>query len=670
MIRTTRFFFVAGLLSAVVSVAMEDTRSAWAQEQAESLNVLGDEAPNLLHDDLLDRIHAQYDTRRGVVEESLRSPEAFKQRRGSLREGLRRAIGELPEKAPLEARVTGVIEADGYRVEKVVYRSRPRHYVTANLYVPTVGVGPFPGVLVACGHSSLGKAYEPYQRAAILLAKSGMVALVYDPIGQGERLSYLEGSGNPGLQHKLDNVNAVLVGRTAVGYQAWDGVRSLDYLLSRPEVDGDGPVGMTGNSGGGAQTMYLMALDDRIGPAAPSCHITTLERNYELGGAGDGCQSPPLLGAVGIDHPDFFALRAPRPSIILSAEQDYKDIRFTRQTFAETKRVYSLLGRSDAMDMFAYNDKHAFSRPRREAAAGWMRRWLLDKGGVVVEPEFEIHATEALRVTRSGQVLREFGDALSVSDLNLRRARELAVDRVGFWKTTNRDKALAKVRELVGVEESFAAPAVEKRGVIDRGDYGIEKLVIRRAGGVAVPALLFRPHEIGPNTPATLYVDGRGKDTDAGRGGSIEKLVGEGRVVLSLDARGFGETTDTPDTSVYVKGDHRVAMWSMHLGRPLLGQRVGDVLASFEYLSGLRGIDAGSVRLVGLGQAGPVALHAAALDDRFASVTLRDSIRSWVDDVVANPRDIHAISHVVPSALRYYDLPDLAAVLGAKLTAE
>jgi hypothetical protein len=102
---------------------------------------------------------------------------------------------------------------------------------------------------------------------------------------------------------------------------------------------------MTGNSGGGAQTMSLMALDERIGPAAPSCHITTLERNFELGGAGDGCQSPPLTGAVGIDHPDFFAMRAPRPSIILSAEQDYKDIVFTQRTYREAQQAYALLAR-------------------------------------------------------------------------------------------------------------------------------------------------------------------------------------------------------------------------------------------------------------------------------------------------------------------------------------
>jgi cephalosporin-C deacetylase-like acetyl esterase len=646
----------------------------FVKQRKEDFSVLGKEAPDLLSDYLLKQIHDQYDARREAVAAALQSREAFERRLQRLRHSLSRVVGELPAKTPLDARVAGVIEAEGYRIENVVYQSRPKHYVTANVYVPTTGDGPFPGVLIACGHSSLGKAYESYQQAAMLMARNGMVALVYDPIGQGERRSYLDGSGNAGLQHKLDNVNAVLVGRTAVGYQAWDGVRSLDYLLSRPEVDVDKPIGMTGNSGGGAQTMYLMALDDRIGPAAPSCHITTLERNFELGGAGDGCQSAPLTGAEGIDHPDFFAMRAPRPSIILSAEQDYKDIRFTRKTFAEIRKVYELLGQADRLDMFAFDDKHGFSQPRREAAVRWMRRWLFDDSGSVAE-DSDLAGTgtqppEALQATKSGQVLREFPDALSVSELNLRRAKELTSSRATFWRSRDRSRALAEVRELIGASATLDIPRAENRGAINRGDYRIEKLVLRRDDEVPVPALLFRHHRLKANSPAVLYVDGRGKNVDAQPGGAIAKLLSKGSVVLSIDVRGFGETADPSSTIVYAKGDHRTAMWSMHIGRPLLGQRVEDLLTAFEYLRSLPKIDARKIGLVGIGQAGPVALHAAALDSRFASTTLRESIRSWVDDVVAKPQDINTIGHVVPSALLKYDLPNLATVLGAKLKYE
>ena len=643
------------------------------KQREDEFGVLGESAPELLRDYLLGQVRSQYDARRAAVRVSLQSSDAFAERQQRLLSSLRRLVGELPEKTPLRAQVTGVIEEDRYRIEKVVYQSRPNHYVTANLYLPTVGSGPFPAVLIACGHSALGKAYDSYQRAAILMALNGMVALVYDPIGQGERLSYLEGSSNAGMQHKLDNVNALLVGRTAVGYQAWDGIRSLDYLLSRPEADRSKPAGMTGNSGGGAQTMYLMALDDRVGPAAPSCHITTLERNFELGSAGDGCQSAPFTGAEGIDHPDFFAMRAPRPSIILSAERDYKDIRFTRETFGETKRVYALLEHADCIDMFAFDDEHSFSRPRREAAVRWMKRWLLDDSGPVseaAEPELAepTHSAAALQVTKSGQVLREFSDAMSVSQLNLRRAKQLEADRATFWKTRNRTEALNEVAAMSGVRLKGEKPDVEITGAVKHGSGRVEKLILRRPGEVPTPALLFLPHQVRAGNTAFLYVDGRGKAADSGPGGAIEQLVCDGRAVLSIDLRGFGETTDAPNSVVYSKGDHRSAMWSLHIGKTLLGQRVEDVLAASEYLRGrFRNAD---IELIGIGRAGPVVLHAAALDGRFARTTLRGSISSWVEDVIAQPRSIHAISHAVPSALLKYDLSDLAALLGNRLRTE
>ena len=636
----------------------------------EDLRVLDDKAENLLRDYLLRRIHEQYDARRKAVETALRSREALKYRRTQLRKSLKTILGELPENTPLEPKVTGVIQGDGYRIEKVVYQSRPHHYVTASLYVPTEEKGPFPGVLIACGHSRIGKASIAYQNAAILMVRHGFVTLLYDAVGQGERLSYPEGPDHPGSQHKLDNVNAILVGRTVTGYQAWDGVRSLDYLLSRPEVDRDKPVGMTGNSGGGAQTMYLMALDDRIYAAAPSCHITTLERNFELGTAGDGCQSPPLTGAEGIDHGDFFTIHAPRPAIILSAEQDYKDIRFTRKTLAEARRVYELLDRPERIDMSAYDDKHSFSPPRREAAVRWMRRWLLGDPSPVSEPELKTRSPEELQVTKSGQVLREYPDALAVCDLNLRRAKELAAERKVFWESHDRTAALAEIRDVMGVSKTVRTPTVEHRGVVNRGDYRIEKLVLRRDGEVPVPALLFRPNAPARADGAVLYVDGRGKPRDAAPGGEVERLVREGNVVLSIDARGFGETADPPGKARYARGDHRTAMWALHIGKPLPGQRIEDVLAAYRYLKSLPGMNEMETRLVGIGRAGPVALHAAAFEPGFKTVTLRDSIRSWVDDVVAKPREMDSISHVAPGALRKYDLPDLAEVVGKRLTVE
>jgi cephalosporin-C deacetylase-like acetyl esterase len=182
--------------------------------------------------------------------------------------------------------------------------------------------------------------------------------------------------------------------------------------------------------------------------------------------------------------------------------------------------------------------------------------------------------------------------------------------------------------------------------------------------------LLFLPKQLKGKHAATLYVDARGKATDASSGGEIEQLVAEGQIVLSIDVRGFGETKDAKQKVAYYTSDFRSGMWSLHIGQTLLGQRVEDTFAGLRFLTGHEHVEVGAIRLVGIKQAGPVVLHAASLNPGFSAVTLRDSIRSWVDDVVAGPLQTDVIGHVVPHALKKYDLPDLAERLGEKLTVE
>src|SRR4051794_9676120 len=181
-----------------------------------------------------------FDARRKAVA-ALKTPGDVKRRQAQLRAAFIEALGGFPKKTPLNARTVGRLKGDGFRVEKVVYESRPRHHVTAALYLPE-GAGPFPGVLLPCGHSANGKEAEAYQRACILLAKNGFVVLCYDPIGQGERSQILDAKGKPAVagstsEHTMVGVGALLVGESTATYRIWDGIRSLDYLASRPEVD-------------------------------------------------------------------------------------------------------------------------------------------------------------------------------------------------------------------------------------------------------------------------------------------------------------------------------------------------------------------------------------------------------------------------------------------------
>ncbi len=321
----------------------------------------------------------RFNARRQAIA-AIKTPEDIARRQKELRAFFLRSLGDLPERTPLNPpHVVGTLQRDGYRIEKVIFESRPAHHVTANLYVPE-GKAPFPGILLPCGHSDNGKAYEDYQRACILLAKNGMAVLCYDPIGQGERYQRLDAQGKPVIrgttEHTMAGIGALLVGRQLASYRIWDGLRALDYLASRPEVDPT-RLGCTGNSGGGTMTAYLMALDDRIAVAAPSCFITSLERLFATIGPQDAEQNITGQVAAGMDHADYVTLHAPKPTLLTVGTRDFFDIRGSWDTFREVKLIFGRLGYGERVDLFESDEEHGFTRPRRIATARWMMRWLL-----------------------------------------------------------------------------------------------------------------------------------------------------------------------------------------------------------------------------------------------------------------------------------------------------
>jgi cephalosporin-C deacetylase-like acetyl esterase len=650
--------------------------ACWAAAAAASdgpLTVLGQVDRPLLYDYLLGEVDRQSHIRAQAVRRALASADAAVARREQLRADLRRLLGEFPEHAPLRARTVGTIACDGYRIEKVVFESRPRHHVTANLYLPSDTSKPVPGVLVPCGHSDVAKAHPPYQSACILLALNGCAALIYDPIGQGERYQLPEPTRHGTHEHTLVGLGALLVGWNTAHFRTWDGVRALDYLAGRPEVD-PARIGCTGISGGGTMTTWLMAADDRIAAAAPGCFITTAERLFKSIGPQDCEQHFPGQGMLGIDHTDFITMRAPKPTLILAAEKDYFDFRGTQESFAQAQDIYRVLSHPDRVGLFSCPEEHGFTQPLREASVRWMRRWLAGDDRPVREPALRLQSVTDLRVTGSGQVLRECSDEVTVVSIVNDRARQLTEQRAAAWRAMPANRRTTAIRESIGLPDKLHPdPAARRIGTISRDGYTIEKLVIERTGQVPLGALCCVPDRTADENdklPAVVYAHSGGKSADLHPGGPIEKLVAGGHIVLAVDLRGYGETADLAVGGKYLNAEFRTAMVAMHIGRPLLGQRVEDLLTVLRVLRGDPRIDPKAIHLTGIDRAGPVALHAAALEPGFATVTLRGSIRSWTDDVVARPLDAELIGHVVPGVLEHYDLPDLAAMLGSRLTVE
>lgn len=651
--------------------------SSPAAESANDLTVLAEQtkgiAPGeMLHTYLMKEVYEALD-RRKTEFEKLETPEQIAAYQKKMRDFFIEQLGGLPERTPLNAQVTGREQRDGYRIEKVIFESQPKHFVTAILYLPE-GKPPFPGVLVPCGHSSNGKARDLYQRAPILIAKSGMAALCYDPIDQGERHQLLDADGKPIITrstqgHNMTGVGAVLLGRNTATYRTWDGIRAIDYLCSRPEVDAK-RIGCTGISGGGTMTSYLMALDDRIQAAAPGCYLTTFRRLLETIGPQDAEQT--IFGQIqfGMDHPDYTLMRAAKPTLIMAATDDFFDITGAWHNFRQAKRLYDRLGYPERVDMIETAGKHGFPPTMRIAAARWMRRWLLGIDDAVTEPDFPVAKDEDVWCTPQGEVMLLDG-ARSVYDLNMELEAKLAQDRKRFWKETDTAKVLDEVRRITGIRKlaDLPKPKSTNNGKIQRDGYHIDKIILQPETGIPIPALLFIPDT--PKGDTYLYLHADGKHTDAQPGGPIEKLVTQGHTVLAPDLSGIGETTPTGKHSYgsYLPPDWRESTIAYLLGTSLLAIRAEEIQLCVRFAST---IDNASpprpVHLISIGRTGPPALHAAALEpDLFAHVTLRNSLFSWAD-VVRTPQSKNQFVNLVHGALRVYDLPDLLETFPAETT--
>jgi dienelactone hydrolase len=592
--------------------------------------------------------------------EQIKTAEQIAEYREHLRQKFIEAIGGLPNRTPLKPKVTKIVRRDGYSAEMVIFESQPKHFVTAALFLPDPKrfEPPYPGVLIPCGHSFQAKASAAYQTMAALLALNGIAGLVFDPIEQGERGQLL--SEWPKLwgtrAHTMSGIGSILLGRNTARFEIWDGMRAIDYLQSRPEVDPD-RIGCTGNSGGGTQTSYLMALDSRIFAAAPSCYITSFERLLSTIGPQDAEQNICSQLAFGMDHADYVTMRAPRPTLICAATGDFFDIQGTWTSFRYAKRLYSRMGFSQRVDIIEHDGKHGYHQPIRQAAARWMSRWLLNRDEPITEPPTKPLTEEEIQCTPEGQVMLLEG-ARSTYDLNREYERELAERRKELWAETDRTKLFDRVRDIAGIRglSELPEPSTENIGVVNRAGYTIKKLILKPEEGIYLPALLFVPDQ-GPFTGAVLYVHEQGKAADAATNGPIEKVVKAGKMVLAVDVRGTGETQQT----------NKNYFTAYLLGRSYVGMRAEDVLICARFLQGEQGT---SVDLVAVGHVGIPALHAAALEpDIFGTVKLARTLSSW-SSVIESGLSRNQLLNTVHGALTLYDLPDLAATLGAKLSIE
>jgi dienelactone hydrolase len=465
--------------------------------------------------------------------------------------------------------------------------------------------------------------------------------------------------------HTMLGIGCILLGRNTARFEIWDGMRAIDYLQSRPEVDPK-RFGCTGNSGGGTQTSYLMSLDERIVAAAPSCYITGFERLLDTIGPQDAEQNIYGQLAFGMDHADYLMMRAPMPILICAATEDFFDITGVWNSFRYAKRLYTRMEFAERIDLLENDAGHNYNRLQRQGIVRWMSRWLLNKDVPITEPVIKLLSDEELQCTPDGQVMNLDG-ARSTYDLNRDLEKELAGRRKKQWTNKVRAELLDEVRNIAGIRKlaELPEPKLTSSEIIERDSYQIQKMILMPADGIFLPALMFVP-DIVVKQPAVLYIHEQGKVEDAAPGGPIEAIVKAGKRVLAVDVRGTGETQSSKQRQLSgaTGSDWKDVFTAYLLGLSYVGMRAEDVLVCARFL---RQEQAGPVDLIAVGNVTIPALHAAALEpELFASVKLTGLLNSW-SNVVELGLSYNQQVNTVHGALTTYDLLDLAATLGDKL---
>jgi cephalosporin-C deacetylase-like acetyl esterase len=595
------------------------------------------------------------------------TPAEVQQRRAETRRNLLAMMGGLPgPRSPLNLRRAGAIDRGDYRIEKIVFESLPKFYVTANLYVPKTGTPPYPAVVQPTGHSVSAKARAFYQSLGLGLVKSGFVVLTYDPTGQGERRIYYDPAlgdskvGGTTLEHQMAGIQSLLGGESIARYMVWDGMRAIDVLSSLPYVDGK-RIGVSGCSGGGTMTAYLAALDDRLQAAAPSCYITDWEDQLPGTGPQDAEQEFPDQFLKGLNHADLIVAFAPKPYLIASTTEDFFPIAGSRKAFAESRRIYEILGAGDRIATSYDAGPHGTTELQRRAIYAWMGRWLNGKSGEALpEPVYQTEYEEDLLATRTGQVSTSLGGE-TPSTLNMSRLAKLVPAR---------PVAKARLKEEILRLTRYQRPGgplqVKAGAPAERNGYRLTRLTYETAPGRKVAALLAEPAAEKSRRRTILYLDERGKSARSAPQADVDELAQLGYTVLALDPSGIGESA-SPWSSYSAAwfGQEKVTWLALMVGKTMVGIRMEDIARTLDLLGERNLLQGGGCLGFARGAVAVDLLHAAAIDPRIDGVAVEGGLLSYAAMARA-PIHRQLFEAVVPGVLGKYDLPDLVASLAPR----
>jgi dienelactone hydrolase len=583
----------------------------------------------------------------------------WEERRSRLRDAMFAAMGPFPDKpCPLEPKEMGVLKRQGYRIEKIILQTRPDVRATTSVYIPETVQGKVPAVLAVHGHWP-GARRDPVVQARCLgLVKLGFVVLAIDAFGSGERYTK---PANGTYHGALYGSTLWPAGQTLLGMQVYDNRRAVDYLRSRPEVDGE-RLGITGASGGGNQTMYAGALDERFKAVVPVCSVGTYQAYLHAA----CCVCEVLPGGLRLaEEGDVLGLVAPRALMVVNATQDgfQFSVGEARKSLARAKPIFQLSNAEDKLKHAVFESPHAYNQEMREAMYGWMTLHLKGEGDgkPIPEPKHEVETAADLSCYREGERPKTF---LFPPSFAAREARSLLAkvtvqkpDHPEDWESTA-VYMRNQLRKLLG---EFPKPGrLEARLGKTETVEGIEvtPLVLEPEPRLLLHAILQgKPGGKGKApTCVLLHLDGK---AEALKQPVVKALLEKGWTLLAPDLRATGESQPAGN-AVAGAPDHNSAEHALWVGRPLLGQWVYDVQFLLDWLGTQPELDRERFAVVGVGQAGLVALCAALLfDDRISAAALLDAPTTYVTEEAYGPRTRMGL--LLPGLLRVGDVAHLAA---------
>lgn len=623
------------LLILLVVTIPAHAQSAFPPEAFRVLSLLGSPAPQMTPLLLYQTSVAwQQDHRRQARWSQVKTEADLLRLRAELKHSLLEMIGGLPEeKTPLLPVITGRIPANGFHVEKLLYQSLPGFYVTALVYVPDNGKKVHPAILVPAGHSQNGKIH--YADLCQRLVQRGYLVISWDPVGQGERSQFWDAKAKKSrynlicAEHAVMGNLAYLAGASLARWEVWDGMRAVDYLLTRTDVDAN-HINLTGTSGGGFQTALLGALDDRIKVIIPSCYITALPMRIENRIFVDPDSDPEqdLAGFVskGVDHAGLLLLMYPRAVMVATATLDFFPVQGAHKSFTEVSAFYQRFGHADRIAFAESYNEHQYSLKNQEAALSFLDRFngLPVKHGLPAVTEFP----EAdLTVTHSGQVSVDYPDAQPllhfIAEYAAENRRSHHETLAQLYKTGASDIASWTVDQYKGGSTPQTLEW-EPTGTSTIGSVHIDRYVLHHSTYLQMPMLHIHDDRSAPTKGPLLWfsLQGHASEKDWPQ---IVALLGKGYDVYSFDFRGLGETrmnyrAISEDDPGLVKGDLEHAYMSplssvlggyvynsLLTGRPYFLQSMDDLQIAARFIRSRDSNARAPITLAGIGEASSLA---------------------------------------------------------------